>query len=97
MTRPKRPPIRKVTLEDELASKKLADRYVRRDGGRPSIVDAVRAGRFQDLNEDDRKHIRFCLKAISRKLGEPPSEAHDALEFIVLLLDRDYKLYREKV
>ena len=96
MTRPKRP-LPKVTLEDRLASKKLADRYVRRDGGRPSIVDAVRAGRFQDLNEDDRRHIRWCLKTISRRLGEPPSEAHDALEFVVLLLDRDYKLYKEKV
>jgi hypothetical protein len=97
MTKSRRPPIQKVTLEDKLASKKLADRYVRRDGGRPSIVDAVKAGRFQDLNEDDRKHIRFCLKTISRKLGVPPSEAHDALEFVVLLLDRDYKLYKETV
>jgi hypothetical protein len=97
MTKPRRPPIRKVTLEEKLASKKLADRYVRRDGGRPSIIDAVKAGRFQDLNEDDRRHIRFCLKTISKQLGLPPSEAHDALEFVVLLLDRDYKLYREKV
>jgi hypothetical protein len=97
MTKPRRPPIVKVTLEYKLASKKLADRYVRRDGGRPSIVDAVKAGRFQDLNDDDRRHIRFCLKTISTRLGAPPSDGHDALEFIVLLLDRDYKLYREKV
>ena len=97
MTKPRRPPIQKVTLEDRLASKKLADRYVRRDGGRPSIVDAIKAGRFQDLNEDDRKHIRWCLKTIEKQLGFPPSDAHDALEFVVLLLDRDYKLYREKV
>ena len=97
MTKPRRPPVRKVTLEERLASKKLADRYVRRDGGHPSIIDAVKAGRFQDLNEDDRKHIRFCLKTIERRLGAPPSEAHDALEFIVLLLDRDYKLYRSAI
>jgi hypothetical protein len=92
VTKTRRPPIVKITLEDKLASKKLADRYVRRDGGRPSIVDAVLAGRFQDLNEDDRKHIRFCLKLVSKELTS--QSAKDALEFIILLLDRDYKLYR---
>jgi hypothetical protein len=89
MTRP-RVPI--VTEADRLASKKLADRYVNRKGGPPSMVERARAGRHQDLNDDDRRHLKFCLKTILKALT-PESEAELCLTYVEALLQRDYRLY----
>lgn len=90
---PKRPRVKQVTLADKLAAKKLADRYVRRDGARASFIDAQLAGRMQDLNDDDRKHLRWCVGAIYKAIGQAPSPALDALTFIDTFLDANFRIY----
>jgi hypothetical protein len=81
-----------VTEADRLASKKLADRYVNRKGGPPSMVERARAGRRQDLNDDDRRHLKFCLGEL-RRVCKPGTVADTCLDFIEALLQHDYRLY----
>ena len=78
--------------------KKLADKYVGRHGEPPSLLSRRRAARHQDLNDDDRKHLKWCLDVLRngllRRDARALADAHTALDFIVALLDRDYALYR---
>ena len=90
-----RPRVPILTEADRLASKKLADRYVNRKGGAPSMMEAAKAARHQDLNDDDRRHLKFCLKTLRWSL-RPKSEAEACLDFVQALLDRDYRLYADR-
>lgn len=81
----------RVTLADVLAAKKRADAYVGRDGRLPSVLDAAREGRRQDLNDDDRKHLKFCLETLRKDISfDERLEA--CLDFVEAILDRDYGL-----
>jgi hypothetical protein len=82
----------KVTLADRLASQKLADRYINRKGGAPSALTAARDARQQNLNDDDRRHLKFCLREI-RNVCLRSSIAETCFDFVEALLDRDYKLF----
>jgi hypothetical protein len=91
MVRPNKPLRNKVTLADKLASKKLADAYVGRDGQPPSILARAKEGARQDLNDDDRKHLSFCLAALRKDISfDERLEA--CLDFVEAILDRDYDL-----
>ena len=91
MSRPRAPIL---TEEDRLATRKLADRYVNRKGGAPSMMEAAKAARHQDLNDDDRRHLKFCLKTIRKALTlMPPGPAEACMDFVEALLDRDYRLH----
>lgn len=90
-----------VELEThKLAMRKLADRYVGRRGEPPSLISRQKAARSQDVNDDDRKHLKWCLDAIHHGIaqgkGRIPTDARAALEFVEALLDRDYHLYPER-
>jgi hypothetical protein len=89
-----RKPLRnRVTLAEVLAAKKRADAYVGRDGRPPSVLDAAREGRRQDLNDDDRKHLKFCLDALRKDISfDERLEA--CLDFVEAILNRDYDLKR---
>jgi hypothetical protein len=58
------------------------------------------ASRQQDLNDDDRKHLKWCLEAIEKGISrgkiEKFADAMAALDFITALLERDYNLYPER-
>jgi hypothetical protein len=84
-----------LTEADRLASKKLADRYVNRKGGPPSMREAARAGRAQDLNDDDRKHLKFCLGELHRVCAHG-TIAETCLDYVEALLQRDYRLYLDQ-
>lgn len=83
-----------------LAMKKLADKYVGRRGELPSLSSRRAAASSQDLNDDDRRHLKFCLDVIGVGLGsrnaKERADAQAALDFIAELLDRDYNLYPER-
>jgi hypothetical protein len=83
-----------------LAMRKLADKYIGRHGEPPSLFSRRLAGKQQDLNDDDRKHIKWCLGAIERGIArgkiEQFKDAQAALDFITALLERDYNLYPER-
>jgi hypothetical protein len=79
------------TYEERLAAKKRADRYIARDGSAPSILSRRRDGRRQDLNDDDRRHLRFCLSVLRLRVAHQ-EEAKDCLEYIQAILERDYGL-----
>jgi hypothetical protein len=86
-----------VSDEHKLAAKKLADKYVGREGEPPWVVGRAKAGRLQDLNDDDRQHLRFCLDVIRKGLMSPIANregANACLDFVVAVIDRDYNLYR---
>jgi hypothetical protein len=88
-----RPLRNKITLADKLAAKKRADAYVGRDGSLPSILAAAKEGARQDLNDDDRKHLKFCLAALRKDISfDERLEA--CLEFVEAILNRDYQLDR---
>ena len=94
-----RPDVEKVV--HKLATKKLADRYIGRRGEPPSLFSQRLAARQQDLNDDDRKHIKWCLGAIKRGIASggtarAEADARAALDFITALLERDYNLYPER-
>lgn len=91
--RPNKPLRNNVTLADKLAAKKRADLYVGREGQLPSIVDAAREGRRQDLNDDDRKHLKYCL-ALLRKDISFDERLEACLDFVEAILNRDYDLQR---
>ena len=74
-----------------LAMKKRADKYIGRAGEPPSLLSRAKYGRDQDTNDDDRRHLRWCLRTIRAELGRG-SIGHDALAFIEVLLNRDYAL-----
>jgi hypothetical protein len=80
--------------------RKLADKYVGRHGEPPSLSLRQAASRSQDLNDDDRKHLKWCLDVIGIGLGSKNAKeranAQAALDFIGELLDRDYNLYPER-
>jgi hypothetical protein len=82
-----------------LAMRKLADKYVGRHGEPPSLSSRRAAARAQDLNDDDRKHLKWCLDVIAIGLGsrnmKERADAVAALDFVGELLDRDYNLYPE--
>jgi hypothetical protein len=84
----------------KLAMKKLADKYVGRHGEPPSLFSRRVAGKQQDLNDDDRKHLKWCLNALERGISrgkiEHFKEAQAALDFLSALLDRDYNLHPER-
>jgi hypothetical protein len=80
-------------LAEQLALRKRADAYIGRDGQPPNICDAARAGRRQDLNDDDRRHIRFCLNKLKHAV-EGQAVLMDCLVFIEALLERDYDINR---
>lgn len=83
----------KVTLADVLAAKKRADAYVGRDGALPSILAAAKEGARQDLNDDDRKHLKYCLAALRKDISfDERLEA--CLDFVEAILNRDYDLKR---
>lgn len=86
------------TVTHRLAMKKLADRYIGRRGEPPSLISRRAAARAQDLNDDDRRHLRWCLDLVRQGLlktdAKTRADAHTALDFIVAVLDRDYGLYR---
>jgi hypothetical protein len=83
-----------------LAMKKLADKYVGRHGEPPSLFSRRADARLQDLNDDDRKHLKWCLAALERGIArgniEKFADAKAALDFIAALLERDYNLYPER-
>ena len=83
-----------------LAQKKVADKYIGRKGEPPSLASRKAAARQQDLVDDDRKHLKWCLDAIERGIArgkiEHFKEAQAALDFITALLERDYNLYPER-
>lgn len=59
--------------------------------------DRHRAARAQDLGDDDRKHLQWCLYIIrdcliTKRDARTLVVAHAALDFVVALLDRDYGL-----
>jgi hypothetical protein len=81
-----------LTIEERLATQKLADRYVRRDGGLPNVHSRAKAARSQDLNVDDRKHLQYCLKRLRRQKMD--SELEACLTFIEAILDIHYHLKR---
>jgi hypothetical protein len=93
-----RPDVEKAA--HSLAMKKLADKYVGRRGEPPSLSSRRAAQRNQDLNDDDRKHLKWCLDIIRNGLlrhdAQAQADAHAALDFIVAVLDRDYNLYVER-
>jgi hypothetical protein len=93
-----RPDVEKVV--HSLATKKLADKYIGRHGEPPSLFSRQLAARQQDLNDDDRKHLKWCLGAIERGIArgkiEQFKDAQAALDFITALLERDYNLYPER-
>jgi hypothetical protein len=76
--------------------RKVADKYIGRRGEPPSLFSRKSAQRKQDLNDDDRKHLKFCLDIIRNGLlkGKAQADAHAALDFLVAVIDRDYALYR---
>jgi hypothetical protein len=80
--------------------KKLADKYVGRRGEPPSLSSRRVAAKQQDLNDDDRKHLKWCLNAIERGITrgkiEQFKDAQAALDFISALLERDYNLNPER-
>lgn len=88
-----RPPRNHVTLADRLAAKKRADVYVGRDGQPPSALQAAKDGRRQDLNDDDRKHLKFCLAALRKDISFD-GRLEACLEFVEAILNRDYQLDR---
>ena len=81
--------------ELKLATMKLADRYLGRRGEPPSVLSANRAAKAQALNDDDRQHLRWCIKVLRNAIGRD-RDARAAMEFIEAVLDRDYALYRER-
>jgi hypothetical protein len=93
-----RPDVEKVV--HSLATKKLADKYIGRHGEPPSLFSRRAAARQQDLNDDDRKHLKWCLSALERGLSrgkiEHFADAKAALDFVSALLERDYNLYPER-
>lgn len=88
------------TATRRLAMKKLADKYIGRRGEPPSLLSRRASARRQDLNDDDRKHVKWCLDIIRNGLlkrdAKAQTDAHTALDFIVAILDRDYNLYSER-
>jgi hypothetical protein len=93
-----RPDIEEATRK--LAMRKLADKYIGRRGEPPSLSSRRAAARQQDINDDDRKHLKWCLAAIERGFArgkiEHFKEAQSALDFVSALLERDYNLYPER-
>jgi hypothetical protein len=81
------------TLADRLATKKRADAYIGRDGQAPNVREAAREGRRQDMNEDDRKHLRFCLAQLRSAVGRD-LDRHACLDFVEAILEHDYELSR---
>ena len=92
MRQPRRP-IAQVSEADRLATRKLADRYINRKGGSPSMREAARDARHQDLNDDDRKHLKWCLRRLLSAVYGSGEQNVAAFEFVEALLDRDYRLY----
>jgi len=78
-----------------LATQKLADKYLGRRGEPPSVLLAKRYGARQDLNEDDRKHLKWCFDQL-RELCGSYRESKAAFEFIEAVIDRDYDIYRSR-
>jgi hypothetical protein len=87
-----RPDVEKTV--HKLATKKLADRYIGRRGEPPSLSSQRLAATQQDLNDDDRKHLRWCLETL--RIVAWGKEVEAAFEFIEALLVRDYALDRGK-
>ena len=85
-----RPDVEEKTRK--LAMKKLADRYVGRRGEPPSLAARKAAARNQDLNDDDRKHLQWCIETL--RIVAWGKEVTAAFEFIEAVLARDYDLYR---
>ncbi len=83
-----RPDVEEKTRK--LAMKKLADRYVGRRGEPPSLALRKAAARAQDLNDDDRKHLRWCLETL--RVVAWGREVSAAFDFIEAVLARDYGL-----
>jgi hypothetical protein len=81
-----------------LAMRKLADKYVGRNGEPPSLSSRRAAARAQDLNDDDRKHLRWCLDQLNKAAwgNATIKDARAALDFVTALLERDYNLYPER-
>jgi hypothetical protein len=93
-----RPDVEEETRK--LAMRKLADKYIGRHGEPPSLFSRRAAGKQQDVNDDDRKHLKWCLDAIERGITrgkiEQFADAKAALDFVSALLERDYNLYPER-
>jgi hypothetical protein len=54
---------------------------------------AAKEGARQDLNDDDRKHLKFCLAALRKDISfDERLEA--CLDFVEAILNRDYQLDR---
>lgn len=89
-----RPDVEVVT--HKLTTKKLADRYIGRRGEPPSLTSRRAAARSQDLNDDDRKHLKWCLGTLSGAIvGKGTTgKARAALEFVTALIERDYDINR---
>lgn len=85
-----RPDVEKDT--HRLATKKLADKYIGRRGEPPSLSLRRAAARSQDLNDDDRKHLRWCLEAL--RVVARGRDVSAAFGFIEAILTRDYALDR---
>jgi hypothetical protein len=92
----KRKPQKRETLADRLASKKRADAYITRDGQAPSALSAAADGKRQDLNDDDRRHLMFCLKTLREAIFSNDERLEACLDFVEALLTRDYDLSRKE-
>ena len=79
------------TYATQMALKKKADQYIARDGQAPSVRQARKDGRAQDLNEDDRSALKWALKRL-RKYTEIYTEASECLDYVEAILDNIYKL-----
>lgn len=76
----------------KLAMKKLADRYVGRRGEPPSLALRKAAARAQDLTEDDRQHLKWCIETL--RIVAWGKEVGAAFDYIEAVLSRDYGLQR---
>lgn len=84
-----RPDVEEKTRK--LAMKKLADRYVGRRGEPPSLHLRKAAARAQDLNDDDRKHLKWCIETL--RVVAWGKEVGAAFDYIEAVLSRDYGLH----
>lgn len=81
--------------QQKLAMRKRADAYISRDGAPPSVLSRAKSGKHQDLNDDDFKHLKWCLKMMRAELlGARSAGGIAALEFVEAILTRDYALDR---
>jgi hypothetical protein len=79
------------TYAQQMALKKKADQYVARDGQAPSVYQARKDGRAQDLNADDRSALKWALIKLRVAVANQ-GDATQCLEFVEAILDNIYQL-----